>query len=235
MNNINYHLEMIYIQEELQNMTENKLIDFIKNMSPQNKIKSLISKVKSLDSINNGKNLFKFADKLKSFVKGFPSISLDTIEKFSKKQIKNFNSMKKTSETILKNSVPNISKKGLDAASTFLAITSVVDKKGSKLSQTEILKKHTKDFVFKIRKFENTIDSEYEEKEKKVLMQKEDIPDFIVGIAIASSAIAIAGAVGAGLYVLLTSAFTLGNIFFTILLVGIIIFVLSPLASIFKK
>ena len=230
MNNINYHLEMIYIQEDLQNISENKLTDFIKNMLPQNKMKSLLSKVKTLDSINNGKNLFKFADKVKAFAKGFPAISLDKIESFSKDKIKNFTQMKKTSTTILQNSVPKISKKGLDAASTFLAISSIVDKKGSKISQKDNLKQHIKKFVFKLRSFENTIDSTYEEKEKKTMLQKEDISDFLVAIAIASSIIGLVVAIGTGTYgilVAVASMVTFGNFVFIILLSTLIIAILA--------
>jgi len=226
---INEHLEVIYIQEEFKNINEVNLKSITKHITSSN-IKNIASKAKEIDKLEKEKHIFKIYDKIKSITKHTPKVNIETINKICKLKIPNFKKMKNISSIILKNSVPNLNAKSLDIASTYLGVVSIIDKKNSTLTQEQNMKENVKKFIFKVRKFESMIETEQTDN-KKMSINKQDIPDFIVAIAVASGIIGLVSALSMGVYSILTAIaamFTFGNI---LLMVILILILMSGLAA----
>jgi len=228
MNNINDHLEIIYIQEEFKNINEINIQDFAKQITKSN-IKNIASKAKDIDKLEKGKNISKIVDKVKSVTKNIPKIKFEIINNICKSKIPNFKKMKSISSTILKNSVPNLNDKSLGIASTYLGVASIIDKKNSKLTQEQTMKENIKKFIFKVRKFESMMETNQTD-DKNPIMNKEDIPDYIVAIAVMSGIIGLTSALSTGVYSILmaiSGMLTFGNVLITIILVLILMASLS--------
>lgn len=230
MNNIDNHLEVIYIQEEFINEVD--IQGFIKHITKSN-IKNITSQAKEIDKLEKGKDIFKIVDKVKSMTKNIPKIKFEKVNNICKSKIPNFKKMKNISATILKNSIPNLNDKSLDIASTYLGIASIVDKKNSKLTQEQNMKENIKKFIFKVRKFESMVDTNQTDN-KNPIISKEDIPDYLVAIAIMSGIVGLVSALSMGIYSILIAVsglFTFGNLIIIIILITILIVAIAATAT----
>ncbi len=194
MDKIDKYLEHIYIQEDFQNLIETTFEKDIHKVSKDIKGKKIF---KQMHSLLDPKNPAKSLKKIKKFIPKVPKININTIDKYMASKVKDYRNLKKTADVIISNSITGISKESKDAASSFLAISSLFGKKKEKITTKDNLKKNIRTFVTKVRKFTE----EYEEKEEGgVKISKEDIPDFAVAWVIVIMTISLAIAVGTGLY-----------------------------------
>lgn len=193
MNNINTYLEELYIKDELLYEFD---LNSIKKLIPEDKIKELI---KGFKADLNSKDPIKSLKKIKSKLNFIPHINTSSFDKFMISKIPNFNSLKKYSREVLENSLTNINQKSLDAASSFLAYTSVImPKNESNKKQKDNLKINIKKFVFKFREFDEEI-TEENEKTKKV--PKEYMADLIVAWTVVAMAVTLSIGLIVGIFV----------------------------------
>jgi len=163
---------------------------------------------------------FETIKKLKPILSFLPTVKIETVDKYFSSKISQYKSFKKLSETILKNSLPEISDKSNNIASSFLALSSFIVQKGEEsIEPRENLKTRIKQFVIKTRKFMEEQSSE--EKIKSGRFQKEDIPDLAVAWVIIVMAITFAAGIGMGSYVLLSALAGLIAIHSTAVIVSI--------------
>lgn len=193
MNKIDSYLEIIHEKDEL---IKDIGID-VKKLD-----KSLVRKVSSAMDENDPKGSI---NKIKRLVPpGFKN-TLPKAENFANKHFDKFSPFKMTSKQILKNSIPGISPKMLDAASTFLAISAMLGKKSDKNKKPEeILKLNIKEFVDRVRKFGEDYDDE-DDTPSKSKLRTSDWTDIAVAFVIIVMASALALGVGTGLIVLLSA------------------------------
>lgn len=203
MESVDKYLKVLHIQEELEQLNEANINSFFSKLAPEAKTKSLIQKMKISLKEKDPVNSIK---RIKTLLNFLPVIKLKKIDKFANSKIDNFKRMKKMASVVLKNSVPTISKKANDYASSFLAISSLVAKKNdSKLKPEDNLKKHIKEFVLRVRKFgaDYGDDTDDNSDSKIAGLSKEDLPDMAVAWTIVAMSTALAIGIGSGLFVVL--------------------------------
>jgi len=143
MNKIDVYLNIL---NETQCLSEDIGIDL------PNVNKGLVQKInKSIDK----KDPIGSMKKIKTFIPtGFKLNAISKAETYLSKNVKNFGLYKSTTSAIIKNSVPGISPKMLNAASGFLAFSSMLTKKEDKNKNPKmLLKMNIKKFVTECRKF----------------------------------------------------------------------------------
>ncbi len=198
MEKIDRYFEILYIQEDLTNINEIDLTAFIQKLTPESKTKTLVKKIKG---VVNEKDPLQSMKKVGAVVKHLPTLKISSIDKFLGLKIKEFGPLKKTSKTILANSVPGLSKQSLEIASSFLAFSSMITKKGEKFTTKQNLKKNATVFVSKVRKFGEDYSAD-PEKNKGRGLQKEDIPDLAVAWVIIAMSTALAVGLISGMYII---------------------------------
>jgi len=217
MENINNYFEILEIKDELLTLNESDFSSFISKLTPEVKLNSL---TKKMSSVVDKRKPFETIKKLKPILSFLPTVKIETVDKYFSSKISQYKSFKKLSETILKNSLPEISDKSNNIASSFLALSSFIVQKGEEsIEPRENLKTRIKQFVIKTRKFMEEQSSE--EKIKSGRFQKEDIPDLAVAWVIIVMAITFAAGIGMGSYVLLSALAGLIAIHSTAVIVSI--------------
>ena len=194
MDQIDRYLETIYLQEELISLNEFDLKKIVSKVLPEKKIGDLIKKMKSA---SNDKKPVESLKKIRSLVKTLPLVNEKKFDSYLVSKVDNYKMLKKKAQTIVENSLPNISKSAIEYSSMFLAISTLfVPKKQKNITPDKLLKSNIKTFVMKVRKFT----SDYEEDdETESKFKKEDIPDLAVAWTIITMSIVVGWAAYSGL------------------------------------
>ncbi|MFW9871761.1 MAG: hypothetical protein ACFFG0_01580 [Candidatus Thorarchaeota archaeon] len=221
MKSIEKYLEILNIKSELEQLNEADFSNLISKFTPEAKTKNLVRKMSS--NINK-KDPVKSLKNINSIFSFVPTMSSKKIDGFIGSKVKEFNSLKRMADVILKNSLPDISDSARDYASSFVAVSSfVTDKNKKDIKIKDNLKLRIKEFVLRTRKFMDEHEPEVEKKGSRI--QKEDLPDLAIAWTIVVMSTAIALGIGTGSYILLATiiAHHLGSIF--VIIFFIIIFV----------
>ena len=146
MNKVDYYLESLYLTEELDLIQEG-LGDIVKKFTID-KVKRLFGFVRSGDS----KKLTALGNSI-----GLNRIKPKSMDSFANSRIANFSSSKDLAKKVLKNSMPGLSKKMLEAASSTIAAASVVPKRKGVVvkSPQRRTKELIKEVVVKSRKWQD--------------------------------------------------------------------------------
>jgi len=202
MDKIDNYLEHLYVQEELMTLFEVDMNQIIAKFTPD-KLKSITKKVQG--SINK-KDPFKSMKLIKTVTKIIPTVNVATVDKYMASKVKEYNSMKKMAEVVIKNSFSGASKQAVAIASSAITVLSLVGKKNEKITLKENLKKNVKEFVVRARKF----GEDYNEDDKETSgFQKEDLPDLAVAWVIITMGTAVAVALGTGGFMILSGVASL--------------------------
>lgn len=173
MNKIDTYLQELYIQEEIDIFMEGILDNF-----PKFDYKNI---AKKMVSVFDPSNLKKSIVKLSTIVP--PGVTINNFQKLESKvseHIENYQTLKETATPIIKNSLPGISPKMLNLASSFLAISSFVsDKKNDKITAEKNLRNQIKKFVYKARGF-----ADEQEEDERMKMKPSDYTDMVIGFTI---------------------------------------------------
>jgi len=186
MDKINNYLDYLHLTESLE-FFEEGVGDIIKKFTVD-KVKALLVKLKNLIETDNLKGV-------QSLIKttGLAKANISSIDDFMSSKHEEYNDIKNFATKVLRNSMKGkLSKKRLNIASTYVTLrTYMPERRG-------VVPKPKRDSKQKIKEFVNSYNSyydEYEEKEKegKINIPKESIPDYILGITIIVSLVSILG------------------------------------------
>lgn len=223
---IDKYLEVLETQDEFVKLDEVDLSKLVSILTPESKTKSLIKKVQSsLDK----KDPIKSLKRIKSLMSFMPKVNIRKIDNYLGSKLKDYKGLKKMADIIVGNSLPNISNPTKDYATSFLALSSFIAKKGSKITPKDNLKKNVKEFVMRSRKFiDDYEDDEKGKKAKKTGFQKEDLPDLAVAWVVVVMSTVFGVSLGSGLYAILVSfaatvPYFMATIFIVALIWGIIV------------
>jgi hypothetical protein len=226
MSNVNEYIDILYLHEELLQLNEIDLSAAIRKLTPESKTKNMVKNIAtSLDKKDKSKSL----KKIKTIVTAVPKVKPQSIDNHISSKYSDYKKMKKTADVVLKNSLPEVSIKVRDIASTFLSVSSMVAKKKNlNIEPTTNLKNNIKLFVTKVRSF---VDFDEDEQEKKKSgLEKEDIADLSVAWVIVTMSTALAVGLGTGMYGVLTAIaalFTVPNL----IIAGFFIMILSAVLA----
>lgn len=197
---INKYLKILEIQDECIKLNEANLGNLFSKLTPETNTKSLL---KQMESSINKRDPVTSIKRIKSLLSFLPTVKLKSVDSYIESKVKEYKNLKRMSRIVLTNSLPGISVEVQDYASSFLALSSFVVKKGQNINPKENLKKNLKEFIMKTRKFMDEQESDQEN--KKVAFQKEDLPDLAVAWTIVVMTTALGTALGLGGYAILTS------------------------------
>ena len=196
MDKIDNYLDHLYIQEELMTLFEVDLNQIVSKFTPD-KLKGIAKKVQG--TINK-KDPVKSINRIKTVMKAMPTVNIATVDKYMASKVKDYKSLKKMAEAVIKNSFGGASKQAVGVASSAITVLSMVGKKNEKITLKDNLKKNVKEFVVRARKF----GEDYSEDDKEPSgFQKEDLPDLAVAWVIITMGTAAAIALGTGGFMIL--------------------------------
>lgn len=199
MKKIDNYLDTLHLVEEA-NLIQEGLGDVIKNFN--------INKAKQIFSVLKDGNIKKFKSIADSF--GFNRIKPEKMDAFAKTKITDYAESKDLAKRVLKNSVPGVSKKMLEAVSSAIATASTLPKKKGVVPKSPLkrTKEIVKQVVIRSRKWQDDyMDTEASDKGKRI--PKESLPDFAVGIAVVVTITALLGLSIWVIHYVITSLMTL--------------------------
>ena len=183
MKKIDNYLDTLYLVEEA-NLIQEGLGDVIKNFN--------INKAKQIFSVLKTGDIKKFKSIADSF--GFNRINPKKMDAFAKTKITDYTESKDLAKRVLKNSVPGVSKKMLEAVSSAIATASALPKKKGVVPKSPLkrTKEIVKQVVIRSRKWQDDyMDTEASDKGKRI--PPESLPDFAVAIAVVFTITALLG------------------------------------------
>lgn len=182
MEKIDKYLNDLYITEEINYILEFEFKSLLNKFKTKSDIMSFGKKFKSLVNVKNPEKAIKKGKQLTKNIK----VELSSVDKFLSKIDKTFLKRKTLAKRILENSLSKASLSSIDIASSFLAVTSVIQKKNKQLPTNVKLKNDIKKFVTQVRKFQNEY-GENEDDDSKSSSHRipmESVPDYAIGLTI---------------------------------------------------
>jgi len=181
MKKIDNYLQHLFTQEEFINEVDLKTL--VSKTTPE-KIKSILKGIKNI--INKTTTPVQSLKKIKRLTKNISVPSVGDIDKILASKVKKYKLMKQKTKTVIKNSIPGISEKALDIASSSIVVFSMMSRTTNKITLEKNLKKNIQEFVMRVRRFVE------EEEETKKSISKQDIADLAVAWIIVVMGIAVA-------------------------------------------
>jgi len=208
---VDNYINNLYVTEEINNtLLEIDFKSIVNKFKSKDDVVSFGKKLKTSVDLKSPEKTMKMVKRLTKNVK----VDLSSVDKLLSKSDKDFLKRKMLCKQILKNSLSGASEKSIEAASTFLSFSSIIQKKDEQVLPNVKLRNDIKKFVVLTRKFQNEYDDD--EKPKKGQIAIDSVPDYAIGIALVITMAVIIGGLGH---------------FSTILAGGIMVALNSPIAA----